>query len=114
MAVHMAKAKGAQAPYQKARTRSTVVDGVPIVSTISRAAVIFQVSEPELARLVDAQGLEVWGYHHSGDPVFQFRELVTMVTTAGLSVPQPVRSSWRRYRAGKRKRVTAYGEEQDK
>jgi hypothetical protein len=110
-AVPMAKSKAQAKPRNRAPRQRTIRDGCPLVSAVPRAAALLAIPEAELARLVDQGGLEVWGRHHDGSPVYRFQQLLELAGAAGLAPTVPGKADpWRRFRAG-RKRVNAFGQE---
>jgi hypothetical protein len=90
------------------RTARSIPDGVPVVSALPRAAGLLEVPTEDLALAVKAAGLEVWGAHQDGSPVYRFGELLAAATEAGLPIAEQERRRWVRWR----RRSDAYGKEQ--
>jgi hypothetical protein len=87
-------------------------DGMPVVSTLARAARLLGCSEAELTAAVERSSLEVWGAHADGSPVWQWRALMAAANEAGLPIPPKARAVWRRSMTGKRK-TNGFGQELD-
>lgn len=61
----------------------------PVVSTIDRAAKVFDLDPTRLAQAVQ---VPVWGRDYRGDPVFRWRPLVEAAQTLGAKpLPKPKR-----------------------
>jgi len=74
--------------------------GEPVVSTLERAAGILGCEPPRLAEAL--AGLEPWGQHASGQPVWRWPELCAAAAAAGIKAPtiRPTLAAWRKAKAG--------------
>jgi hypothetical protein len=68
--------------------------GQPLVSTIPRAAELFELDADQLAQAVEAAQLEPWpGRHADGSLVYPWDALVTVARQLGAEVPYPPRGA---------------------
>jgi hypothetical protein len=84
-------------------------EGVPVVADIPRAAFILDLDPERLAHAVQAAGLEPWGTHASGLPVWRWGQLLELARQLGGRIPRQLagpqaltikqeRGRWNRYR----------------
>ena len=79
------------------RTGRTISDQQPLVAHVERAAQLLEVDEHELGAVIDRAGLQPWGAHASGAPVYRWVALVEVAASAGLPLSvRRVRHAWRR------------------
>jgi hypothetical protein len=83
--------------------------GEPVVATLERAAYLLDCEPARLAEALD--GLEPWGSHASGQPVWRWPELCQAANQAGIPAPttRPTLADWRQYRAAQGKRERKRG-----
>jgi hypothetical protein len=79
------------------RTGPAIADTEPLVSDLGRAAMLLAVDERELGAVIGRAGLQPWGQHASGQPVYSWGALVEVAVAAGLEVNMRWgRHAWRR------------------
>jgi hypothetical protein len=73
-----------------ARSTPTHPEGVPVVSTIDRAAAMLGLEPGRLAQAVAQAGVPVWGHHATGVVVHRWVELLDVARELGAKVPKPL------------------------
>jgi hypothetical protein len=63
-------------------------EGVPLVSTASRAGELLGIPADQLGQAITAAGLRPWGRHACGQPVWRWTELLTVARSLGVQ-PRP-------------------------
>jgi hypothetical protein len=76
-------------------TGRAIPDHQPLVSTLGRGASLLGIELDALAAAVDSAGLEEWGRHVSGEPVYSWDRLLEVVRAAGFPIPARKGHRWR-------------------
>lgn len=77
-------------------TGRAIPDHQPLVAHLERASALLGIEPEALEAAVSTTGLEAWGRHASGAPVYAWDRLLEAAAAAGLPIPDRKAHAWRR------------------